>query len=184
MTNTAALRQNLDALTKLRFEDAGIVGGRVTNPEAAAALLLAVRPLVNQLLMRDQRTPQEPREAKPIRAPHAVPTVKPNRTPAPVDVATLTDAQLFKYYQKIAPVEDLKFLLTHSSNGLHEQGDRLLQAGDPGAIKRALPNLRARWRESKRPAPVKPNLREWAPENKAAYVVFCRVARAWNAGRS
>jgi hypothetical protein len=35
----------------------------------------------------------------------------PKRTAAPVDVATLTDAQMFAYYKRTAPEQDLRFLL-------------------------------------------------------------------------
>lgn len=79
-TNTARLRDNIAALAALRYDQAQITDGRVSNPQAAAILLQAVQVHV-----------------------HALIACAPRPTPAraqssPINTATMTDVQLYAYY--------------------------------------------------------------------------------------
>ena len=55
--NTARLRDSVAALAALRFDQAQIVDGRVTNPDAAALILQAVQAHICALVACLPRTP-------------------------------------------------------------------------------------------------------------------------------
>src|SRR5688572_8279727 len=90
----ARLREAVTALAAVRFDQAQIVDGRVTNPDAAALILQAVQAHVCALVA-------------------CLPAAKAGRVrPAgAVDTAGMTDAELFAYYKRTAPTEDLRFFL-------------------------------------------------------------------------
>ena len=91
---TPQLRERVAALAALRFDQAQIVDGRVTKPDAAALILQAVQAHVCALVA-------------------CLPAVRAGRA-RPVDVvdtASMSNAELFAYYKRIAPAEDLQFFL-------------------------------------------------------------------------
>lgn len=92
--NTARLRDSVTALAALRFDQAQIVDGRVTNPDAAALILQAVQAHVCALVACLPRTP-----ATRV------------RVAVVVETAAMTDAELYAYYKRTAPAEDLRFFL-------------------------------------------------------------------------
>jgi hypothetical protein len=122
--NTARLRDNVTALAALRFDQAQIVDGRVTNPDAAALLLQAVQAHICALVA-------------------CLPAARVGRArPADaVDTAAMTDAELFAYYRRTAPAEDLRFFLrARMSDALR----RRAEVTKPTAAD--LARLRAAWR--------------------------------------
>jgi hypothetical protein len=124
-TNTARLRDQIAALAGLPFEQAQILDGRVTNPAAAACLLQAVETHVRALVACAPRP--TPARVQPV---------------AVVDTATLTDVELYAYYKRTAPIEDLRFFLRgRLSDGLRARAEAITTptAGD-------LITLRAAWR--------------------------------------
>ena len=123
-TNTARLRDNIAALAALRYDQARIVDGRVTSPEAAAVLLQAVQAYVSALLA-------------------CAPRPKPARVqPSGVDSAAMTDAELYAFYKRTALTEDLRFLLrVRLSDGLRARAEAITR---PTA--QDLSSLRAAWR--------------------------------------
>lgn len=76
--------------------------------------------------------------------------------PAPVDTSRMSDAELYRYYRRTAPVEDLRFFLRHArlSPALRADGEALLGVGcrdTGGALARSawyrrLTVLQDRWR--------------------------------------
>jgi hypothetical protein len=93
-TKSTRLRDNVTALAALRYEQAQIVDGHVTDAEAAAVLLLAVQAHVRALLACTPR-----------------PKPKPHEPAAVVDTAGMTDAELYAHYKRTASIEDLRFFL-------------------------------------------------------------------------
>lgn len=93
-TKHTRLRDNVAALAALQYDHARIVDGRVTDPETAAVLLLAVQAHVRALLACAPRP----------KAKHADPS-------AVVDTSTMTDAELYAHYKRTAAAEDLRFFL-------------------------------------------------------------------------
>jgi hypothetical protein len=123
--NTSRLRDNITALAALRFDHAQIVDGRVTNPDAAALILQAVQAHICALVACLPRTP-----ATRIRAAGVV------------DRGAMTDAELFAYYKRTAPAEDLRFFLrARMSDALRRRAEAVTK---PTAAD--LTNLRAAWR--------------------------------------
>lgn len=88
---------------------------------------------------------------RPVRRPR--PTMQPA---VPMDTGRLSDADVFRYFRRTAPVEDLRFFLRHArlSTALRADGDALLAAGcrDTGGTftradwNRQLTALQDRWR--------------------------------------
>jgi hypothetical protein len=123
--HTARLRDNVTALAALRFDQAQIVDGRVTNPDAAALILQAVQAHVCALVACLPRTP-----ATRIRAAGVV------------DTAAMTVAELFAFYKRTAPAEDLRFFLrARMSDALRRRAEALTK---PTAAD--LASLRTEWR--------------------------------------
>jgi hypothetical protein len=123
--NTARLRDNVTALAALRFDQAQIVDGRVTNPDAAALILQAVQAHVCALVAC------LPRAAAGRVQPAVV-----------VDTAAMTDAELFAYYKRTALAEDLRFFLrARMSDALRRRAEAITK---PTAAD--LARLRAAWR--------------------------------------
>jgi hypothetical protein len=92
-TKSTRLRDSVAALAALQYDHARIVDGHVTDAYAAAVLLRAVQVHVRALVA-------------------CTPSPKPAQAePAAVDPATMTDAQLYAYYKRTAPAEDLRFFL-------------------------------------------------------------------------
>jgi hypothetical protein len=91
---SARLRDAVTALAAVRFDHAQIMDGRVTDPDAAALILQAVQAHLSVLVA-------------------CLPAPKADRVrPAvAVDTAGMTDAELFAYYKRTAPTEDLRFFL-------------------------------------------------------------------------
>jgi hypothetical protein len=90
----ARLRDAVTALAAVRFDHAQIVDGRVTDPDAAALILQAVQAHLRVLVAC-------------LPAPKAARV----RPAVAVDTAGMTDAELFAYYKRTAPTEDLRFFL-------------------------------------------------------------------------
>jgi len=98
------------------------------------------------------------------------PTLQPRRTPRPadtappVDTSRLSDAELFRHYERTAPVDDLRFFLSHArlSPGLRADGEALLAIGcreTGGALSRSewyrrLTALQDRWRRDTADGPL------------------------------
>ena len=103
-TKTAQLRDTIAALADLRYDQAEILDGRMTNPAAAAVILQAVQAHVRALVTCAPRlTPARVRSAN-------------------VDTATMTDAERYAYYKRTAPIEDLRFLLpTRRANAVRHR---------------------------------------------------------------
>jgi hypothetical protein len=123
-TNTARPHDSISALAALRFDQAHILDGRVTNPAAAAIILQAVQAHVCALVACLPRP--TPARAQPV----------------DIDTAGKTTAELYAYYRRTALAEDLRFLLrTRISDALRERAEAMVKpkAGD-------LANLRAAWR--------------------------------------
>jgi len=93
-TKSIRLRDSVTALATLRYDQAQIIDGRVTDAEAAAVLLLAVQAHVRALL-----------------ACQPTARTRPEITLRVVDTSTMTDAELYAHYKRTAPAEDLKFFL-------------------------------------------------------------------------
>ena len=124
-TNTARLRDSVTALAALRFDQAQIIDGRVTNPDAPALILQAVQAHVCALVACLPRTP-----ATRIRAAGVV------------DTAGMTDAELYAYYKRTAPAEDLRFLLrARMSDALRRRAEAITKP-TPADLAR----LRTAWR--------------------------------------
>jgi hypothetical protein len=76
--------------------------------------------------------------------------------PTPVDTRTLSDAEVFRYFKRTAPIEDLRFFLRHArlTPELRADGEALLAVGyrDTGGQLsrtdwyRRLTALQDRWR--------------------------------------
>jgi hypothetical protein len=92
-TKSIRLRDNVAALAALKYDHARIVDGHVTDAQAAAILLQAVQAYVRALVAC---------------TPHPRPT---QATPTIVETSTMTDAQLYDYYKRTAPAEELRFFL-------------------------------------------------------------------------
>lgn len=123
-TKTAQLRDAIAALAVLRYDQAEILDDRVTNPAAAAVILQAVQAHVRALVTCAPRL-----------------TLARVRS-ANVDTATMADAELYAYYKRTAPIEDLRFLLRGCmSDALRARAERIT---NPTA--RDLASLRAAWR--------------------------------------
>ncbi len=69
-------------------------------------------------------------------------------TSTPVDTATLTDTQLYAYYKRTAPFEDIAFWIARAqmSDALRARFVALADTGNAQRIKRKLPSLQAQWR--------------------------------------
>ena len=90
---------------------------------------------------------------RPLRQPRQKPGTAES---APVETAALSDADLFRYFHRTAPVEDLRFFLRYArlSPELQAHGDTMLTAGcrDAGGTLtrldwyRRLTALQDRWR--------------------------------------
>jgi hypothetical protein len=123
--NTTRLRDSVTALAALRFDQAQIVDGRVTNPDAAALILQAVQAHVCAL----------------VACLPAAKVGRARRTDA-VDTAAMTDAELFAYYKRTAPAEDLRFFLrARMSDALRRRAETITK---PTAADLAV--LRTAWR--------------------------------------
>src|SRR5688572_33349587 len=123
--NTARLRDSITALSTLRFDQAQIVDGRVMNPDAAALILQAVQAHVCALVACLPRA-----------------TVGRARPAVVVDMAAMTDAELYAYYKRTALTEDLRFLLRfRMSDVLRRRAEAIAK---PSA--RDLASLRTAWR--------------------------------------
>lgn len=123
--NTARLRDSVTALAALRFDQAQIVNGRVTNPDAAALILQAVQAHVCALVA-------------------CLPRARPGRVrPAGVvDTAAMTDAELYAYYKRTAPAEDLRFFLrARMSNALRYRAEAIAKPTASDVV-----SLRTAWR--------------------------------------
>lgn len=66
----------------------------------------------------------------------------------PLDTSAMTDTQLFAYYKRTAPVEDIRFWIGHAtmSDALLSRFVALSDTGETARIKRELPALQAEWR--------------------------------------
>jgi hypothetical protein len=123
-THTARLREQIAALAALQYDDAQILDGRVMNPAAAAVILQAVQAHVRALAACLPRpTPAHVR-------------------PAVVDTATMTDAELYAFYKRTAPAEDLRFFL----RGRLSDALRLRAEAITKPTARDLASLREAWR--------------------------------------
>jgi hypothetical protein len=90
---------------------------------------------------------------RPIRQPRQN---HPSAEPAPVDTSRMSDADVYRYYRRTAPIEDLRFFLRHAhlSPELRTDADALLALGcldTGGALSRLdwyrrLTALQDRWR--------------------------------------
>ena len=124
--NTARLRDTVTELAALRFDQAQIVDGRVTNPDAAALILHAVQAHVCALIA-------------------FLPAAKADRirpADAVVDLVAMTVAERFAYYKRTAPLEDLRFFLhARMSEALRRRAEAITK---PTAVD--LPPLYAAWR--------------------------------------
>lgn len=92
----------------------------------------------------------------PERCPHCQQTIKrpKPRLVVSTNTAELSDAELFKHYRKIAPIEDVKFWLQNAvmSDGLRGAFQALKDAAELTSIPRAdfyrqLTALQALWRK-------------------------------------
>lgn len=75
--------------------------------------------------------------------PHCQHVIEPRRrktVAAPVDPASMTDAQVFAHYHRTAPVEDLKFFLRVAtmSDGLRSRVADLLRRAEAGLSRHAV----------------------------------------------
>ena len=96
---------------------------------------------------------QCPTCGRPMRRPRPH---QPVAEPAPVDTSRMSDAEVYRYYRRTAPVEDLQFFLRHArlSPELRAAGEALLAVGcrDAGGTLsrsewyRRLTALQDRWR--------------------------------------
>jgi hypothetical protein len=122
----ARLRDAVTALAAVRFDQAQIVDGRVMDPDAAALILQAVQAHLRVLVDACLPAPKADR----------------GRAVGPVDTAGMTDAQLFAYYKRTAPTEDLRFFLRgRLSDGLRRRAEAITK---PTAADLVL--LRDAWR--------------------------------------
>lgn len=122
-TKSTRLRDNVAALAALQYDHAAIVDGRVTDAVAAAILLQAVQAHVRALLA-------------------CTPNPTPRQSPAIVDTSTITDAQLYAYYKRTSPAEDLLFFLRGGkSDPLRSRAEAI---NNPTA--KDLASLREAWR--------------------------------------
>ncbi|MBM3772820.1 MAG: hypothetical protein FJW27_16320 [Acidimicrobiia bacterium] len=121
---TARLRDQIAALAALQYEHAQILDGRVMNPAAAAVIMQAVQAHVRALAA-------------------CLPRTTPARVqPADVDPVAMTDAELYAYYKRTAPAEDLRFFLRgRLSDALRRRAEAITK---PTA--RDLISLREAWR--------------------------------------
>jgi hypothetical protein len=122
--HTARLREQIAALAALQYDHAQILDGRVMNPAAAAVILQAVQEHVRVLAACVPR-----------------PTSAGVR-PAVVDTAAMTDAELYVFYKRTAPAEDLRFLL----RGRLSDALRLRAEAVTKPTARDLTSLREAWR--------------------------------------
>ena len=123
--HTARLRDNIAALAALRFDQAQIVDGRVTNPDAAALILQAVQAHVCALVA-------------------CLPAAKADRAARTevVDLPAMTVVERFAYYKRTAPAEDLRFFLrARMSDALRHRAEAITK---PTA--QDLVSLRTAWR--------------------------------------
>ena len=68
---------------------------------------------------------------------------------APRDTSTMSDAEVFAYYKRIAPLEDVRFWIKNArmSAALRDRFIALELTGNLAKIKRELPALQAEWRK-------------------------------------